>query len=104
MEGVEYTGRSGKPRRLSTSEYNRLRRERRCFNCKRQGHVSATCTKHAGSPGKEGKSKKTAVLKVSSSKTTGQRKSRKTQEEELSSEEDSSGVDTTGEDSDLGKD
>jgi hypothetical protein len=44
MEGVEYTGRSGKPRRLGSSEYDRLRREGRCFNWKRRGHVSTACS------------------------------------------------------------
>ncbi|KAK1919393.1 hypothetical protein P3342_009117 [Pyrenophora teres f. teres] len=104
MEGVEYTGRSGKPRRLSSSEYDRLRREGRCFNCKRRGHVSATCAEDKDMSEKKGKNKKTAVLKVSSSKTTERRKSRKAQKEELNSDEESSGVDTPEEDSDSGKD
>ncbi|KAL7780609.1 hypothetical protein CFE70_010634 [Pyrenophora teres f. teres 0-1] len=104
MEGVEYTGRSGKPRRLSSSEYDRLRREGRCFNCKRRGHVSATCAEDEDMSEKKGKNKKTAVLKVSSSKTTERRKSRKAQKEELNSDEESSGVDTPEEDSDSGKD
>jgi len=103
MEGVEYTGRSGKPRRLSNPEYDRLRREGRCFNCKRRGHVSAQCTKDEGLRKKE-KDKSPAVLKVSSSKTKGQKKSRKVRSEETSSEDESSVVDTSGEDSDSGKD
>jgi hypothetical protein len=104
MEGVEYTGRSGRPRRLSSSEYDRLRREGRCFNCKRRGHVSATCAEDKGLSEKKGKNKKTAVLKASSSKTTEQRKSRKAQKEEPSSDEELSSVDTLEEDSDSGKD
>ena len=103
MEGVEYTGRSGKPRRLSNSEYDRLRSEGRCFNCKRRGHVSAVCTEDRGLTKKES-NRRTAVLKASSSKTKEQKKSRKAQKEELSSEEESSRVDTLEEDSDLGKD
>jgi len=103
MDGVEYTGRSGKPRRLSNPEYDRLRREGRCFNCKRRGHVSAQCTKDEGLRKKE-KDKSPAVLKVSSSKTKGQKKSRKVRSEETSSEDESSVVDTSGEDSDSGKD
>jgi hypothetical protein len=104
MEGVEYTGRSGKPRRLSNSEYDRLRREGRCFNCKRRGNVSAACAEDDGSAQKKERNKKTAVLKASSSKAKERRKSRKAPKEELDSEEESSGVDTLEEDSDLGKD
>jgi hypothetical protein len=103
MEGVEYTGRSGKPRRLSSSEYDRLRREGRCFNCKRIGHVSAACTEDEDSTKKE-RNRRTAVLKASSSKTKERKKSRKAQKEESTSEEESSGVDTLEEDSDSGKD
>jgi hypothetical protein len=103
MEGVEYTGRSGKPRRLSSSEYDRLRREGRCFNCKRMGHVSAACTEDEDSTKKE-RNRRTAVLKASSSKTKERKKGRKAQKEESSSEEESSGVDTPEEDSDSGKD
>ena len=76
MDGVEYTGRSRKPLRPSNSEYDQLRREGRCFNCKRRGHVLAQCTKDEGLRKKE-KDKSTAVLKVSSSKTKGQKKSQK---------------------------
>jgi hypothetical protein len=104
MEGVEYTGRSGKPRRLSNSEYDRLRREGRCFNCKRRGHVSAACAEDDGSAQKKERNKKTAVLKASSSKAKERRKSRKAPKEELDSEEESSGVFTLEEDSDSGKD
>jgi hypothetical protein len=103
MEGVEYTRRSGKPRRLSSSEYDWLRREGRCFNCKRIGHVSAACTEDKDLTKKE-RNRRTAVLKASSSKTKEQKKSRKAQKEELSSEEESNRVNTLEEDSDLGKD
>jgi hypothetical protein len=102
MEGVEYTGRSGKPRRLSNSEYDRLRSEGRCFNCKRRGHVSAACTENEGSTKKE-RNKRTAVLRASSSKTKERKKVRKARKEESSSEEESGGMETPDEDSDSGK-
>jgi hypothetical protein len=102
MEGVEYTGRSGKPRRLSSSEYDRLRSEGRCFNCKRRGHVSAACTKDEGSTKKE-RNRRTAVLRASSSKTKERKKVRRARKEESSSEEESGGMETPDEDSDSGK-
>ncbi|KAK1914178.1 hypothetical protein P3342_007424 [Pyrenophora teres f. teres] len=59
---IEWKGRihrrSGKPRRLSSSEYDRLRREGRCFNCKRRGHVSATCAEDEDMSEKKGKNKR----------------------------------------------
>jgi hypothetical protein len=99
MEGVEYTGRSGKPRRLGNSEYDRLRREGRCFNCKRRGHISTACLED-----KELSKKAVGVARASSSRTKERRKSKKTWKEESNSEEESSGVDTPEEDSDSGKD
>jgi hypothetical protein len=102
MEGVEYTGRSGKLRRLSSSEYDRLRSEGRCFNCKRRGHVSAACTEDKGSAKKE-RNRRTAVLRTSSSKTKERKKVRKARQVESSSEEESGGIETPDEDSDSGK-
>jgi hypothetical protein len=101
MEGVEYTGRSGKPRRLGSSEYDRLRREGRCFNCKRKGHISTTCLEN------EELSKQTkktvGVAKATSVGKKEKKKVRKARKEETSSEEESSGIETLDEDSDSGK-
>jgi hypothetical protein len=76
MEGVEYTRRSRKPRRLSSSKYEQLRCKGRCFNCKRIGYVSAAYTEDEDLTKKE-RNRRTAVLKASSSKTKEQKKSRK---------------------------
>ena len=105
MEGVEYTGRSGKPRRLSSSEYDRLRREGRCFNCKRRGHISTACSDDKESSKKTKKTKKTVgVARAISSGTKEKKKARKARKEESSSEEESVGIETPDEDSDSGKD
>jgi len=101
MEGVEYTGRSGKPRRLSSSEYDRLRREGRCFNCKRRGHVSTACSEDEELSKKTKKSVR--VARATSSSTKEKKKIRKARKEESSSEE-SGGIETPDEDSDSGKD
>jgi hypothetical protein len=102
MEGVEYTGRSGKPQRLSSSEYNQLRREGRCFTCKRRGHLSTACSEDE-EPSKKTK-KMVGVARATSSGTREKRKKvRKAREEESSSEEESGGMETLGEDSDSGK-
>jgi hypothetical protein len=102
MEGVEYTGRSGKPQRLSSSEYNRLRREGRCFTCKRRGHLSTACSEDE-EPSKKTK-KMVGVARATSSGTREKRKKvRKARKEESSSEEESGGMETLGENSDSGK-
>ena len=98
MEGVEYTGRSGKPRRLSSSEYDRLRREGRCFNCKRKGHTSAACSEDA-EPSK--KMRKTVGAAKASTKKK-KEKSRKARKVE-SSDEESSRTETSEDDSDSEK-
>jgi hypothetical protein len=98
MEGVEYTGRSGKPRRLGSSEYDRLRREGRCFNCKRRGHVSTACLED-----EELSKKPVGVARATSSGTKEKRKIRKARKEESSSEEESGAIETPDEDSDSGK-
>jgi hypothetical protein len=104
MDGVEYTGRSGRTRRLSSSEYDRLRRERRCFNCKRKGHISTACSEDAELPKKT--TKTVGVAKANSSSTEEKKKKkkkiRKARREE-SSDEESSGIDTPDDDSDSGK-
>jgi hypothetical protein len=102
MEGVEYTGRSGKPQRLSSLEYDRLRREGRCFNCKRRGHVSTACSEDEES---SKKTKKTVgVARATSSNTKEKKKkTRKARKEEFSSDQESGGVETPDEDSDSGK-
>jgi hypothetical protein len=82
IEGVEYTRRSGKPRQLSSSKYDRLRCEGRCFNCKRRGHVSTACLED------EELSKKTAgVARATSSSMKEKKGIRKARKEESSSEE-----------------
>jgi hypothetical protein len=98
---VEYTGRSGKPRRIGSSEYDRLRRERRCFNCKRRGHVSTACSEDEES---SKKTKKTVgVASATSSGTKKKKKIRKARKEESSSKEESGRIETLDEDSDSGK-
>jgi hypothetical protein len=102
MEGVEYTGRSGKPRRLSSSEYDRLRREGRCFNCKRRGHVSTACSEDE-EPSKK-KKKTVGVARATSSDTKEKKKKiKKARKEESSSDQESGGIETPDEDSDSGK-
>jgi hypothetical protein len=102
MEGVEYTGRSGKPRRLSSSEYDRLRRKGRCFNCKRRGHVSTACSEDE-EPSKK-KKKTVGVARATSSDTKEKKKKiKKARKEESSSDQESGGIETPDEDSDSGK-
>jgi len=101
MEGVEYTRRSRKPQRLSSSEYNRLRREGRCFNYKRRGHVSTACSEDEESLKKIKKT--VGVARAASSGKKEKRKIRKARKKESSSEQ-SSGIETSDKDSDSGKD
>jgi hypothetical protein len=103
MEGVEYTGKSGKPRRLGSSEYDRLRREGRCFNCKRRGHVSTACSEDEESSKKTKKTVGVASATSSGTKEKKKKKIRKARKEESSSEEESGGIETPDEDSDSGK-
>jgi hypothetical protein len=78
-----------------------LRREGRCFNCKRKGHISTTCLEN------EELSKQTkktvGVAKATSVGKKEKKKVRKARKEETSSEEESSGIETLDEDSDSGK-
>jgi hypothetical protein len=98
IEGVEYTGRSRKPRRLNSSKYDRLRREGRCFNCKRRGHVFTACLED-----KELSKKAVGVARATSSGTKEKRKIRKARKEESSSKEELGGIETLDKDSDSGK-
>jgi hypothetical protein len=102
MEGVEYTGRSGKLQRLSSSEYNQLRREGRCFNCKRRGHLSTACSEDE-EPSKKTKKMVRVARTTSSGTREKSKKVKKARKEESSSEEESGRMETLDEDSDLGK-
>jgi hypothetical protein len=105
MDGVEYTGRTGKPRRLSNSEVDRLRREGRCFRCKEKGHMIADCTEHEGKK----KKKNVSVSTATSSKLKKKKKEKKGKRavvEELSSSSEEDFSEDTGSseyDSDSGK-
>jgi hypothetical protein len=98
MDGVEYTARSGRTRRLSSSKYDQLRRERRCFKCKHKGHFSTACPEDAELLKKT--TKTVGVAKANSSST--KKKIRKDRKEE-SSDEESSRVETLDNDSNSGK-
>jgi hypothetical protein len=75
-----------------------LRREGRCFNCKRRGHVSTACLED-----EELSKKLVRVARATSSGTKEKRKIRKARKEESSSEEELGGIETLAKDSNLGK-
>jgi hypothetical protein len=83
MEGVEYTRRFRKPRWLGSFVYDRLRREGRCFNCKRRGHVSTACSEDEES---SKKTKKTVRVARATSFDTKKQNMRKARKEESSSD------------------
>jgi hypothetical protein len=78
-----------------------LRRERRCFNCKRRGHVS---TAYLEDKELSKKTKKTVrVVSATSSSTKKKKKIRKARKEESSSKEELGRIETLDKNSNLGK-
>jgi hypothetical protein len=75
-----------------------LRREGRCFNCKRRGHVSTTCLEN-----KELSKKPVRVVRATSSSTKEKRKIRTARKEEPSSKEELGRIETLDKNSNLGK-
>jgi hypothetical protein len=80
-----------------------LRREGRCFNCKRRGHVSTACSEDKELSKKTKKTVRVASATSSGTKEKKNKKIRKARKEESSSEEESGGIETLDEDSNLGK-
>jgi len=79
-----------------------LRREGRCFNCKRRGHVSTACSEDEESSKKTKKTVRVARATSSDTKEK-KKKTRKARKEESSSDQESCSVETSDEDSDSGK-
>jgi hypothetical protein len=75
-----------------------LRREGRCFNCKRRGHVSTTYLED-----KELSKKAVRVARANSFGTKEKRKIRKARKEESSSEEELGRIETLDKNSNSGK-
>ena len=78
-----------------------MRREGRCFNYKRRGHVSTT---YSEDEELSKKTKKTIrVVRATSSDTKEKKKTRKARKEESSSNQESCSIETFDKDSDSGK-
>ena len=84
-----------------------MRCERRCFNCKRRGHISTTYLENKELSKKIKKIKKTKkivrVVRATSSSTKEKKKARKARKEESSSKEELGRIETLDKDSNLGK-
>ena len=103
MQGVEYTGKTGRTY-LSSSEIEKLKREGRCFNCKQKGHMATFCTEDRRAHQK----KTVSVSKATSSKHKESKKKKKGKSQHVLEEPSSDGEhsevsNSSQDDSDLGK-